>query len=88
MREFCIGKNSINTENGVLHCDYLILIDETGGNIPCERYGIKVLMLESGESAEICDITLDSERIMALGDLLCRNGVTPCTLPDVVADWL
>ena len=89
MREFWIGNNSINfDQGGPITCDYIVLIQETGGNFSCESYGIKVVLQEREESAEVWDITVNATRIMELGNLLCRNAVTPCALYDVIADWL
>jgi len=88
MRELWIGQNDITVKNVHLTCDYIVLVEETGGSVHCERYGIKIALQESGESAEIYDITLNAERILELANLLCRNVVTPCVLMDVVADWL
>lgn len=89
MREFWIGNNSIDSElEGTMTCEYIVLVQETGNRFSCESYGIKVLLQENGESAEVWDITVNANRILELGTLLCRNAVTPCTLVDVIADWL
>lgn len=88
MRELWIGTNSICSEGGDLTCEYFILVGETGGNFPCESYGVKIVLSERGECAEIWDISLNAEKILELGKLLCRNVVTPCALMDVIQDWL
>lgn len=88
MRELWIGQNFITVQDGRLTCDYIVLVEETGGSVPCERYGIKIAMQESGESEKIHDITLNAGRILELANLLCRNVVTPCVLMDIVEDWL
>ena len=89
MREFWIGKNSITTEQATtVTCDYIVLVQESGGSVSCESYGIKVILQENGESSEIWDITLNATHILELANLLCRNLVTPCTLYDVIVDWL
>lgn len=89
MREYWIGNNSINSEFGeTMTCDYIVLVQETGNHFSCESYGIKVLLQENGECAEVWDITVNPSRILELGNLLCRNAVTPCTLHDVISDWL
>lgn len=88
MRELWIGTNSISAEGEEFTCEYFVLIEETGGNFPCESYGIKIRVNESGEFAEVNDISLNAEKILDLGNLLCRNVVTPCTLMDVIQDWL
>lgn len=88
MREFYIGNTAIRSEEDNYTCDYLILVEESGGSIACERYGIKIVLREKEESAEICDICLNADRIFELAALLCRNAVTPCALRDVIDDWL
>ena len=88
MRELWVGTNSICVEGEEFRCEYYILVGETGGCFPCESYGLKVLLTERGESAEVYDISLNAEKIQDLANLLCRNMVTPCTLLDVVQDWL
>ena len=37
---------------------------------------------------EVPDITIFPERIQVLAQMLLQGGVTPCTLRDVVEDWL
>lgn len=89
MREICIGKNSVKKEGGEeLTCVYLLTVEEQSGQISFESYGIKINIAETGESAQVDDLTVNAERVWALGEALCRNGVTPCGLGDVVADWL
>jgi hypothetical protein len=53
-----------------------------------ESYGIRVSLSETGEQVELLDLTTSSARIDALADQLVGGGVTPCTLGDVVEDWL
>jgi hypothetical protein len=89
MREYWIGNNSMISElEGAVTCEYIVLIQEAGNRFLCESYGIKIFMQENEESAEVWDITVNPERILELGTLLCRNAVTPCTLLDVISDWL
>lgn len=69
--------------------DYFILIDEPGaGVLFCESYGIRVAEQGSGEECRIPHITTSMSRIDELAELVTNGGVTPVTLPDVVADWL
>lgn len=89
MREYWIGNNSMISEmGGSLTCDYIVLVQEVGNHFSYESYGIKVTTKENGESAQVLDLTVNSNRILELGNLLCRNAVTPCTLLDVISDWL
>lgn len=88
MRKLWIGTNSVSTEGGELTCEYFVLVGETGGKFSFESYGIQVVLTERGECAEITDISLNAEKILELGNLLCRNVVTPCALMDVIQDWL
>ena len=69
---------------------YSILIGEmmVNGQFACESYGVRVREQGSGEEAAIPNITTSISRIDGLMELLTRNLVTPCTLADVVADWL
>jgi hypothetical protein len=53
-----------------------------------ESYGIKLTKRESGESAEIPDVTLSRRLIIGLAARLVRNAVTPVTLKEVVYDWM
>ena len=89
MRELFFGQTSLWEESGVgLHCVYQILISNTPPPLCCESYGIRVSVIETGEREEIGNITVRPERIEELADLLLRGQVTPCTLRDVVDDWL
>lgn len=51
-------------------------------------YGVKIEECNSGESAQISDLTTETNRIYTLVDKLAKNSVTPTGLADVVADWL
>ena len=54
----------------------------------CESYGIRILMIQTGEREEVLDITVRPDRIESLAQILVGGGVTPCTLREVVEDWL
>lgn len=89
MRELLYGQAGIRREDGeALHCVYEILVHTAPPPLQCESYGIRILLTETGEQAEIWNITVRPERIEELADLLLRGQVTPCALSDVVADWL
>lgn len=90
MRELTVAKRQMIDEAGREHnYEYMILIDEMSisDQIRVESYGVKILEQE-GESSELANITPSSARIESLLDLLVRNTVTPCTLRNVVEDWL
>lgn len=91
MKELFVERVAAQSENGVEHnYDYSVLIDEMrfGNGFFCESYGIKVSAGDEGEVALIPNITVSISRIDELAELLVRNVVTPCTLADVVSDWL
>ena len=89
MRELLIGMNTAHTDSKhPITCEYKILIQNINTGIVCEVYGVQVTLLETGEFIRILDLTVESARITALGDALWRNAVTPCTLRDVIEDWI
>lgn len=89
MREFLIGKNSGNSGNGKrVTCEYTVVIHDECEDLPCEYYGIRITLVETGEMEEIRDITMSADQIFEIGELLMKNTVTPCTHQDVIADWL
>lgn len=68
---------------------YSILVDGVDtGSFFCESYGIQIREENNGEAAVVPHVTTDIERIYGLVSLLARNAVSPCSLSDVVADWL
>lgn len=91
MSELYVTTRTEEDEAGTeYHYSYSILIGEmeVNGQFSCESYGVKVQEQGSGESAAIPNLTTSISRIDGLMELLTRNVVTPCTLADVVADWL
>ncbi len=90
MREIAVAKKQLWDENGINRMlDYAILVNETeiSPRMVCESYGVRIRG-EGGETAEVPDLTVSSARIGELVELLVRNAVTPCTLRDVIDDWL
>jgi hypothetical protein len=70
---------------------YYITVDgmsEPGAETALESYGVGVTIVESGETAEIPNVTLSKDGILALAELLACHLVTPVTAGDVVVDWL
>lgn len=90
MRELAVAQKQITDETGRERTyDYAILVDEmpVGRGFSCESYGVSVRE-QGGEGERMPHITVSAERIDELMELLVRNTVTPCTLKDVVDDWL
>ena len=89
MREFSIGQVEQSTSSGGrMTCLYQILVRDVPPPVCCESYGIRITDKDSGESEEGPDITIFPEDIQVLAQMLLQGGVTPCTLRDVVEDWL
>ena len=90
MRELLVAqKQARDVEGNVRIYDYSILVGEmtVSTGFSCESYGVKVKE-RNGESGEVPNITVSISRIDELMELLVQNVVTPCTLRDVVEDWL
>lgn len=69
--------------------DYYILLghlelEEYSG----ESYGVKIEEKETGQVAVAPHVTCRSPVIYQLAQTLLLNQVTPCTLVDVIQDWL
>lgn len=89
MRELYIGRKDLCTQIGrPVTCEYRILIRTLPPPLCCESYGVSITMVQTGEKAAVPDITVVPERVEELAELLVAGGVTPCTLLDVVEDWL
>lgn len=86
MQEIKYREVSVWAEDGrPLALSYIILTDKS--RVP-ERYGVKVVEGNSGEFAQITDLTTKTKRAYDLVDKLAKNAVTPTALADIVADWL
>ena len=89
MRELFIGQVDLSNQIGrPATCAYWILIPTIPPPVCCESYGIRILMIQTGEREEVLDITVRPDRIESLAQILVGGGVTPCTLREVVEDWL
>ena len=89
MRQIILGEVDLTDGAGaVLTCRYHLLVREIPPPWEGESYGIGILVDQTGEREEIWDITVSDRRILALADLVMAGRVTPCTLRDVVDDWL
>lgn len=89
MRELFLRTLELPDQSGAIHSyDYSILIDEMDvGLFFCESYGIRVSE-RGGSETSVPHVTCSAARIDELSELVVRNGVTPTTLNDVLADWL
>lgn len=54
----------------------------------CESYGMVIQDEVSGEKSQVRHITVNAQEAVSLLGLLAQNAVTPCTLADVVEDWM
>lgn len=90
MRELPVAKKLAQDEKGNARLyEYSILIGEmmVPSGFSCESYGVKISEY-GGESQAAPDLTVSMSRIDELLEQLIQNVVTPCTLRDVVDDWL
>lgn len=90
MRLWTVAERTETGEEGQEYTyEYSVVVDEisVSPGIACESYGVRVRR-QDGEEGLIPNITVSAGRIGQLMELLVRNGVTPCTLRDVVDDWL
>ena len=89
MRQIMLGEVDLTDGAGqALTCSYFLLIRELPFPVAGESYGIGISVDQTGEREELWDITVSDRRILALADLVMAGRVTPCTLRDVVDDWL
>ena len=89
MREILIGEKSLSDTSGnAITCTYHILVRTILSPVMLESYGVRVAIAQTGEQEDVPDITVRADRIEALIRLLLRGGVTPCTLREVIEDWL
>ena len=89
MRTIPWGVSEQTAENGQpLTCRCHILVRDVPPPMNGESYGIRLTLEETGEMMEFMDLTVSGKRILDLADALVRCGVTPCSLRDVVSDWL
>ncbi len=86
MREIKYREITTHAEDGrPLSLSYLVLVDKSKRP---ERYGVKVVEGNSGEAAQVLELTTDTMRIYDMVDKLAKNAVTPTSLADIAADWL
>ena len=79
MREIDWGATRLTGEDSrPLTCRCTVLARTCPPPVSAESYGVRLTL----------DLTLLPGKIETLADTLLRCGVTPCTLADVVSDWL
>lgn len=67
MRELFIGQVDLSNQIGrPATCAYWILIRTIPPPVCCESYGIRILMIQTGEREEVLDITVRPDRIESL----------------------
>ncbi len=88
-REILIGENTIQllTEESIF-CEYRLLIDEIDSNYSYILYGIRISVKDSEESCEVWNISHRADEMVELAQKLCRLSVTPCSLHNVLEDYL
>ena len=89
MRELYIGRADLSNQIGrPTTCEYRVIVRTLPPPLCCESYGVSITMVQTGERAEVLDITVRPERVEELAQPLLAGCVTPCTLGEIVADWL
>lgn len=89
-REIFLEILTLLDEAGVEHCfHYYIVMDQLElEGYAGESYGIKIEEKETGQVAVVPHVTTRSSEIYQLARTLIDHQVTPCTLVDVIQDWL
>lgn len=86
MRHIVLGEVEVHGGGKCMTCRYYLLVCASPEGL--ESYGLGVTVLQTGECAEFWDITPLAARIEELASLVMRGQVTPCTLREVLEDWL
>ena len=71
---------------GPLILEYYLLVSPLAKDL--EIYGVKIVEQRSGAAASAPGLTVSSQRVFHLIDLLSKGIVTPISLADIVEDWL
>lgn len=88
-RQILLGEADLTELAGrPITCQYHLLIRTIPPPGNYESYGVGIVISQTGEREELWDITIRPERIEELANRLIRGSVTPCTLREVVEDWL
>ena len=87
----CVVRRWLDSEVGTLFVlQYVILVDLAplpgGGEL--ELFGVAVRNMQTGEETGVPAIFLHMEEAEALVEKLAAGAVTPCTMRDVVEDYI
>ena len=89
-RELFLETLNLQDETGVERCFcYYILMEQLElEGYSGESYGVKIEEKETGQVVMVPHVTTYSSVIYQLARTLIDHQVTPCTLVDVIQDWL
>ncbi|MDP4153965.1 MAG: DUF6514 family protein [Bacillota bacterium] len=84
-------RNVVQTDNSQMQLSYRILVKEyqnPDDEAAYVGYGISVKKSVNGEVIEavVPNITTDADFAAEILEMVCRNGVTPIALTDVITD--
>lgn len=87
--EFMVNRHTCVDEGGTAHTfTYFLLQDRLcRDGFVCEDYGVRICS-DTGDNARVPHVTADRTRADELLGLLCRQGVSPIHLRDIIDDWL
>jgi hypothetical protein len=79
-------EKKITTEKGETLTVYYELTESV--ELGETQYGITACVVETGEKECVNDISSSKTEVAQLLDKLLKNDVTPCTLKDVIYDYI
>lgn len=87
MKESKYTEVKATAENGrQLVLAYYVLAEDCADEL--RHYGVKIIERNTGEMAQITDLTTEASTAYRLVDKLAKNTVTPSSLMDIISDWL
>lgn len=87
----CVVRRWLESEVGtqfVLQYDILVDLVPLPGGGELELFGVAVRNMQTGEETGVPAIFLHMEEAEALVEKLAAGAVTPCTMRDVVEDYI
>ena len=87
----CVVRRWLESEVGtqfVLKYDILVDLAPLPGGGELELFGVAVRNMQTGEETGVPAIFLHMEEAEALVEKLAAGAVTPCTMRDVVEDYI
>ena len=87
----CVVRRWLESEVGtqfVLQYDILVDLAPLPGGGELELFGVAVRNMQTGEETGVPAIFLHMEEAEALVEKLAAGAVTPCTMRDVVEDYI